>query len=85
MREFICNKCGLCCMNLNNNPIYDELNNGEGVCVYFDRGKKLCSIYDHRPIICNVKLAYFTFFKDEMTYEDYLRVNYEACKKLKGE
>ena len=84
MDDFICDKCGLCCQNLNNNPLYDDLHDGNGICRYYDIHTHLCTIYDHRPIKCNVKEAYKAFnFK--MSYTDYLKINYEACRKLKGD
>lgn len=85
MEDFVCDKCGLCCMNLDKNSIYDDLNNGKGICIYFDKYSKLCKIYENRPLKCNVKLAYEKNFKEYMSYEEYLKLNYAECKKLKEE
>lgn len=83
MNDFECDKCGLCCMNLNKSSLYDDLNDGTGVCIFFDKINKLCKIYETRPLKCNVKLAYKKLFKYYMPYEEYLQLNYEMCKKLK--
>lgn len=82
MTNFICDKCGLCCQSLQNNPIYSDLDDGTGTCIYYDKVTHLCTIYDSRPIKCNVKAAYEAY-KFEMSYEQYLDLNYEACKTLK--
>lgn len=80
---FFCDKCGLCCMYVNESPIYSELDRGDGICKYFDCDTKLCSVYDNRPIICNIDKAYQLYFKDIMPLEEYYRLNYETCNMLK--
>ena len=50
--DFACDKCGLCCQNLNRSPIYSSLHDGDGICRYYNSDTHLCTIYDHRPIIC---------------------------------
>lgn len=82
MNKFECDKCGKCCESLNNSELYNDLNNGEGICVYYDNTTHLCTIYENRPLKCNVEKAY-SLFKDYITHEEYLKLNYEACKKLK--
>ena len=82
--EFKCDKCGKCCENLNLSHEYDDLNDGSGICIYFDKDTRLCSIYDRRPDKCNVTKSYQKM-KDRLTYDEYLELNYSACRKLKGE
>ena len=82
---FICDCCGLCCMNLDKSSIYDDLNRGDGICVYFNEKTKLCTIYDNRPDKCNVDKIYELLYSDKLSKEDYYKLNYEACKKLKKE
>ena len=84
MDEFQCDKCGLCCQNLNANSLYDDLNDGTGVCKYYDKETHLCTIYEDRPEKCNVKETY-AYYSNIMDYEDYLKYNYEACRKMKKE
>ena len=81
MTEFKCDKCGLCCQNLHNNPLYSDLDDGTGVCIHYDRDTHLCKIYENRPTKCNVEKAY-TALGFEISYEEYLALNYDACRKL---
>ncbi len=82
--EFPCDKCGLCCKNLNKSELYSDLHDGSGICRYFDDETNLCRIYDHRPLKCNI-LASYDFFKDKYSLDEYIRLNVKECKKLKGE
>ena len=78
---FQCKKCGECCRNLKLSPIYSELDDGTGKCKYLNGN--LCSIYQNRPLLCRIDECYDTFFKDKMTKDEYYRLNYEVCDKLK--
>lgn len=81
---FPCDKCGLCCEHLANSPMYRDLDDGSGTCRYFDRQTRLCTIYEHRPLKCNINAGY-VFFQDQMSYETYIQMNLNACQKLKEE
>lgn len=78
---FKCDKCGMCCKNVGTSSIYKELDDGTGKCRYLDGS--LCSIYENRPLLCRIDESYEAFFKDKMTLEEYYRLNYEACNRLK--
>lgn len=78
---FKCDRCGECCRHLDKSPVYRELHSGDGICRYLV-GKK-CSIYENRPLICRVDQSYEIFFKDKITYEEYLQLNYKSCEILK--
>ena len=78
---FECDRCGGCCRSLNKNSLYAQLDRGDGVCIYLDGDQ--CSIYNDRPLICRIDECYDIFFSGIMSREDYYRVNYEACKRLK--
>ncbi len=80
---FECNKCGMCCRNLQNSVLYDELNRGDGICRYLNGN--LCSIYEERPLICRVDDFYNVYLKDEISLLDYYKLNYDACNMLKNE
>lgn len=80
--EFICNKCGLCCQSLRSSELYKDLDDGTGVCRYFDKDTKLCTIYANRPEKCSVEKMY-KYFADTYTYEEYIRLNTECCERLK--
>ncbi|MBQ8614511.1 MAG: YkgJ family cysteine cluster protein [Ruminiclostridium sp.] len=78
---FNCDMCGKCCQNLRLSPLYAELDDGTGKCRYLEGN--LCSIYETRPLLCRIDESYDAFFKGKMTKEEYYRLNYEACEKLK--
>jgi Fe-S-cluster containining protein len=56
---------------------YDE---GNGVCRYLVNNR--CSIYDRRPLICNVEAMYMKFFKAAMTEEQFIIANLNACQRI---
>ena len=78
---FKCDKCGICCRNLHKSEVYREYHNGDGVCKFL-KGN-LCSIYNERPLICRVDESYEVFFAKDMSYEEYLNLNYRSCEILK--
>ena len=82
---FLCDCCGLCCMNVALSEIYSDLDRGDGICKYFDCDTKLCTIYSIRPDRCNVDKMYKLYFEKYMTREEYYMLNYQACNKLKRE
>lgn len=78
---FKCDKCGECCRHLDHSELYRELDRGDGVCKYLVQN--LCSIYDERPLLCRVDESYDAYFKSIMTKDEYYRLNYEGCKRIK--
>ena len=78
---FMCNQCGECCRHLDQSTVYAGLNRGDGVCRYL-RGN-ICSIYKERPLLCRVDECYEVYFKNQYNYEEYKKLNYEACNILK--
>ena len=80
---FLCDKCGMCCRNLQLSELYADLNRGDGVCKYL-KGN-LCSIYESRPMKCRIDDSYEIYFKALMTREEYDRMNQEVCEHLKQE
>lgn len=80
---FSCDKCGLCCMHIDTSPLSAPLDRGDGVCKFFEEDSKLCSIYEKRPILCNVDKAYHAYYRDKLTIKDFYQLNYAECKRLK--
>ena len=78
---FKCDKCGKCCRHLDLSPLFNDLNRGDGVCKYL-KGN-LCSIYDERPLKCRVDDAYYSFFKKDLSIDEYYHLNYEMCNIIK--
>lgn len=80
---FKCDCCGQCCRHISLSDIYSSLDRGDGICKFFDEDKSLCSIYENRPIECNVDAMFELYFSQKMTKEEYYELNYKACRKLK--
>ncbi len=80
---FQCDCCGCCCMQLSLSELYSDLDRGDGVCKYFNLDTKLCSIYEKRPIKCNIDQTYHLFFESTMSKEQFYELNYVACAELK--
>lgn len=78
---FICSMCGECCRNLDKSEVYKSLDRGDGVCKYLEGN--LCSIYENRPLLCRIDESYDSLFKDKISLDEYYKMNYEVCKKLK--
>ena len=80
---FICEKCGLCCMHIDESALDEKMNRGDGVCKYFDEKTLLCEIYSERPIFCNVDKFYEKYLSMKYSREEFYSINYETCKILK--
>jgi len=81
--KFNCDGCGLCCLRAP--KILTSLDRGDGLCKYFDTNTHECTIYESRPLICNVDKFYDKWMKDRMTREQWHKLNYCACNKMKEE
>lgn len=83
-KKFPCDKCGACCRHLRLfGPVYAWLvDDGSGMCRYFDPESNLCSIYPIRPAICNLEIGHALYFST-LTWDDFVDRNLEACAKLK--
>ena len=73
---FPCDQCGECCRHVSG--VMPSVNN---TCIYLDGN--VCSIYDHRPEICNVERSYDAVC-GMMTWDEWVDANINACKQLKG-
>jgi Fe-S-cluster containining protein len=80
--SFQCLKCGACCRSLDKSIHFAEYHDGNGVCKYLDDKTNLCTIYDKRPLLCNIDKAYDAYFKAYMTREEYNNQNLNVCKLL---
>ena len=84
MAKFQCSKCGACCCNLDKSIHFAELHNGDGVCKHLDGNTNLCTIYEQRPLLCNIDEAYDVHFKNYMTRDEYNMKNHDACEDLRN-
>ena len=75
-------RCGCCCKNIKYYEPAQFLDRGDGVCKYYNDADKACTIYDFRPDFCRVDKMY-KLYKDKMTWDEYVDLNYEACIELR--
>lgn len=62
-----CEKCGLCCKKVN--------------CMHLTKDN-LCSIYENRPLVCNVDKTYDVFFARVMSKQEFEQMNRKVCVTL---
>lgn len=79
---FECNKCGLCCRNIDKIPQLRDFHNGNGICIYLH--DNICSIYDNRPDICSVDRMYEMYFKNQYTRAEFYHLNKMVCEQIKN-
>ena len=80
--KFPCSKCGACCRKIGR--VCPDLEGPDGSCIYLS-SDNLCSIYQDRPIFCNVDKFYDKYFKDKMSREEFYELNLAECKKLQDD
>lgn len=81
---FLCDRCGSCCRMIGKSTFGIGMALPDGSCKYLDKNTNLCSIYDKRPIYCNVDEYYDLFLTNIMPREKYYEVNKEVCKTLRS-
>lgn len=77
-----CTQCGACCTQLDKNPLYAKLHDGDGVCRYFNKEERTCRIYTNRPDICNSETMYKKYFL-HMNKESFIAANQQLCEQMK--
>lgn len=85
MNTFPCSKCGLCCQLVGTAQETKDLDRGDGVCLHYDEGTKLCSIYENRPDICRVDKQYSLNYSNEYDWETFVKINIKACEYIISE
>ena len=92
MIDFPCSSCGECCKRLGSvlntsysNDIIQELvdrfpykANPDGSCEMLNTQSQ-CSVYTHRPLICNIKLVAILLKKDQ---QEHYKLSAKACNKM---
>jgi Fe-S-cluster containining protein len=82
--KFICDRCGSCCRSIGKSVLFADLDKGGGICGHLDEETNLCTIYNERPLFCDVEKAYEAYFADVVDIEEYFLMNRKACAVLKG-
>ena len=70
MITFPCTQCGICCQNIQGIDSLSHLNRGDGCCIHYDIDNRSCKIYEERPLLCNIELAYEELFKKSISKKD---------------
>ena len=83
--HFQCDRCGLCCQHVSFSEIYKHLDRGDGICRYYEEITHRCSIYENRPVICNIEMFYEKFMQQKMSKEKFFELNYDVCQQFKDE
>lgn len=79
---FPCNSCGKCCRRVNLSELTVYLDRRDGVCHNFDESSNLCNIYNDRPLVCKVEDYYTTYLTEQISWDDFVKLNLEICEKL---
>ena len=78
---FPCTKCGICCQNIQGIDSLSHLDRGDGCCIHYDTDNHSCTIYEERPLLCNIDLAYEELLKIHVKKDFYL-LNAQSCNEL---
>jgi len=55
----------------------------DGCCEKLDKETNLCTIYEDRPLVCNVERVWETYYKDT-PQEEYIDIIHAECKRLQS-
>jgi len=72
------------------NPLTSELKNfpygfdEKGKCLMLTKDNK-CSVYDTRPLVCNIKEMWKIYFYRTVSKKQFFKMNKNVCNKLKAE
>lgn len=78
-----CTRCGICCTQLDQNPLYAALDRGDGTCRHFNQPDKSCAIYANRPDICNSEIMFRRHFS-HLTPEAFIAANRSLCESIQA-
>jgi hypothetical protein len=76
---FPCEQCGACCKSAGIKLLLPTKEDGS--CEHLNGND--CTIYDHRPEICNCKDSYDRYYSTEMTWEEYVDISKRICQVLR--
>ena len=79
---FPCTGCGACCRSVRLSELTAALDRGDGACRHLDDVQNICTIYDVRPDICNIKRTYEQHYKSSISWSKFVALNQIACDDL---
>lgn len=77
--QFPCKGCGECCRHVNGQ---DALDRGDGTCRYYDDASRQCTVYETRPLACNVDQGFSLFFESRISATAFYMSQALACTAL---
>lgn len=80
-----CDTCtALCCRNIPNEYQIEFCLSGTSICKHLDQTTNKCTIYQERPLICNVTEYHNCSLKlSKLNKDEWYEINYQSCKRLK--
>jgi Fe-S-cluster containining protein len=75
--KFPCKACGECCRH-----VVAPLDRGDGVCRHYDTETRLCTVYDARPLACNVDRTFAERFEGTISATVFYMAQAVACTKF---
>ena len=82
MNKFPCTQCGLCCMRAGTVKDFPYKTDYNGVCEKYDLEKKECTIYEDRPVLCNIDKYYDKYLSANVDRAVWHFQNAQMCNKL---
>lgn len=80
---FPCTQCGLCCRCVGLTIWGKHMALPNLACKWLDEESNLCTIYEKRPLMCNVDAFYEKVFSTGMTREEFYTENKAVCEELR--
>ena len=80
---FPCKRCGNCCRMIGHISWAKHMALPDGVCRYLDQQTNLCSIYENRPVFCNVDAYYQLYMKGKMDKDEFYALNEKECNTIR--
>jgi Fe-S-cluster containining protein len=63
-------------------PPLAEFDRGDGICRHLENN--LCTIYESRPLVCNVEKMFNAYYNEKMSEDEYVVENIKVCKFLQS-
>lgn len=81
---FPCTACGQCCRHVHLSQKTAYLDRGDGVCRHLDDDSDLCTIYENRPLICQIENYYHQHYAHLYDWDDFVTLNLDICQALQN-
>ena len=82
---FPCSQCGNCCRSVGKTFWGKSMALEDGSCKWLDHKTQRCTIYDNRPVFCNVDKCYDNIYITKMSRDEFYQINKRVCYELQKE